>query len=81
MTDKKEFIQQLVEQLEKIEQDKFEVQDMYINIRAKEYSWGGGDVGISYRIDERLNLDKKKDFECEMRYGECERRGYCNGDC
>lgn len=20
-------------------------------------------------------------FECEMNYGECNRRGYCNGDC
>lgn len=20
-------------------------------------------------------------FECEMRYGDCEARGYCNGDC
>jgi len=20
-------------------------------------------------------------FECEMRYAECEQRGYCNGDC
>lgn len=20
-------------------------------------------------------------FQCEMRYGDCEERGYCNGDC
>ena len=22
-----------------------------------------------------------KGFQCEMGYGDCERRGYCNGDC
>jgi hypothetical protein len=24
---------------------------------------------------------RKRHFECEMRYSDCEARGYCNGDC
>lgn len=27
------------------------------------------------------NRWRKKKFSCEMGYGECERRGFCNGDC
>ena len=24
---------------------------------------------------------RRRGFQCEMGYGDCERRGYCNGDC
>lgn len=24
---------------------------------------------------------QRKTFQCEMGYGSCEQRGYCNGDC
>lgn len=29
----------------------------------------------------RRKVRHPKHFECEMGYSDCERRGYCNGDC
>lgn len=47
-----------------------------------------GDYGLERirRAQERKNKRKAKprkryQFTCEMGYGDCERRGYCNGDC
>lgn len=37
------------------------------------------------RLNQRKNLRKIRNsyrqFTCEMGYGDCEKRGYCNGDC
>ena len=37
----------------------------------------GSDRGMSYA----RRKGKGRIFECEMRYSDCEARGYCNGDC
>jgi hypothetical protein len=34
------------------------------------------------RKDKRKNKRRnKRTFQCEIGYGDCEMRGYCNGDC
>lgn len=77
---KEEFLADLNEQLQKLPDSELHIEYFSLSIRTKVYSWGG-DVGVTYSIDERLKLYEKKDFQCEMRYSECEHRGYCNGDC
>jgi hypothetical protein len=33
------------------------------------------------RISIGRKIAKGRYFQCEMGYGDCEERGYCNGDC
>jgi hypothetical protein len=37
--------------------------------------------GISFSRARAKVRNNGRYFECEMRYGDCEERGYCNGDC
>jgi hypothetical protein len=38
-------------------------------------------IPFSRARDKVRNNGRGRYFECEMRYGDCEERGYCNGDC
>ncbi len=40
----------------------------YLHDRGYSLSWG-------------RRRQQGRIFECEMQYGDCEARGYCNGDC
>lgn len=37
--------------------------------------------GISFRASRNKVRNNGRFFQCEMRYSNCESRGYCNGDC
>lgn len=49
-------------------------------LKDQEYFHKAAEIGFS-----RISIGKKKIsgkfFQCEMGYGSCEERGYCNGDC
>ena len=36
---------------------------------------------ISFRAARNKVRNNGRYFQCEMRYSDCEARGYCNGDC
>jgi len=38
------------------------------------------DIEVQQELDFELNYTHNE-FKCEMGYGDCEERGYCNGDC
>jgi hypothetical protein len=56
------------------------------NRKAKRIAKDKKFLGIAYLNDEiRISWGRKKSqgkiWTCEMGYGDCESRGYCNGDC
>jgi hypothetical protein len=52
----------------RIAKDKISISYLDMNNPHQGISWG-------------RKRSKGKIFICEMRYGDCEERGYCNGDC
>lgn len=63
----------------------YEIEEMQVDVRTDAYDWGE-----TVYTDHRYYVSKHslsggwsstEQFVCSMRYGSCEERGYCNGDC
>ena len=63
----------------------YEIKEMYAHITTEAYDWGDT-VSTDHRYyaspySQDVSWSSTKQFVCSMRYGGCEERGYCNGDC